>query len=364
MTHCALALALGTFAASAGCVTAQEASPQFSDLAAQAAAARDQQDLPLAIRLYAQAVQQKPDWAEGWWYLGLLQYSTNQFAPAIDAFNHLIQLQPKAAPAVALRGLCEFETGAYEDSLRDLQLAVDHGAANDPQNAQILRYHLAQLLTRSSQFQDALNAYKYFATNHIQDADLLVGIGLAGMRVPALTKEIPAQKRALYQEAGTAGYAFLGDESHQADALFRELFARYPSTPGLHFFYGFLLFAHAPDLAVEQFQSEVALAPENVQARAMLAFTLMVDGKFQKALPQAEHAYAAAPDMELAQLALGRSLAETGETQRAMTLLQQVLKQDPNNLEAHLGLVAIYSHEGKREDAYRERLLCLGLGGK
>jgi Flp pilus assembly protein TadD len=43
-------------------------------------------------------------------------------------------------------------------------------------------------------------------------------------------------------------------------------------------------------------------------------------------------------------------------------LLNKVLQSDPNNLEAHMGMAAIYSRTGRREDAYRERMLCLGLG--
>ena len=66
---------------------AQQA-PGFEDLASQAAAARDQQNLPSAIDLYGKAVQARPDWAEGWWYLTLLQYSANQYSGAIDAANH------------------------------------------------------------------------------------------------------------------------------------------------------------------------------------------------------------------------------------------------------------------------------------
>ena len=64
--------------------------------------------------------------------------------------------------------------------------------------------------------------------------------------------------------------------------------------------------------------------------------------------------------MELAQIALGRSLAETGEEKRAAELLNQVLKKDPESLEAHMGLAAMYARSGKREDAYRERMFCLG----
>ena len=353
-----LTLALLTYP---GRTSAQEAAPQFDDLAARAAAARDQANIPVAIDLYRRAEELKPDWAEGWFYLGVLQYQGNQFPEAIDAFNRLLQLQPTAAPAMALRGLCEFESAAYDDSLRDLEQAVNHGAANQPHNSQIIRFHLAQLLAHAGRFQDALEQYKFFATQHVDAPDLLLAIGLAGLRVTSFPKNIAATDRGIYQVAGEAGYALLAEESERGDDLFRKLFVRYPSTPNLHLFYGFLLFTHDPSLAIDEFRNEVAIVPGNETAHAMLAFTLMIAGRYSEALPEAEHAYSSAPETEMAQLALGRSLAETGDVKRGTDLLNQVLQNDPNNLEAHLGLTSIYSRTGRREDAYRERMLCLSL---
>jgi len=340
---------------------AQEASPQFADLAARAAAARDQQNIPLAIELYTQAEQLKPDWREGWFYLGLLQYGANQFPAAIDAFNHLLQLEPSAVPAMALRGLCEFETGAYDDSLRDLEQSIAHGAANEPRNEQILRYHLAQLLVRAGRFQDALTQYKIFIEKQVDSPDVLLGLGLAGTRVRLLPKEIPETDRGLYLAAGSAGYAFLSGNSELAASIFTELFARYPTAPNLHLFYGYLLFQHDSELAINQFQSELTIAPGNIEAHAILAYTEMIAGRYAEAVPEADHVLAAMPDMEMALIALGRSLGETGDPKHGMELLNRVLQSDPDNLEAHMGLAAIYSRAGRREDAYRERMVCLGL---
>jgi tetratricopeptide (TPR) repeat protein len=340
------------------CVQAQQ---QFEDVAAQAAAARDQQNLPAAIGLYKQAVEAKPDWQEGWWYLTLLQYTTNQYPGAIDAASHLLQLAPHAVPAMALRGLSEFEVADYKGSLRDLEMAVEHGAANDPHNEQIVRYHLALDLTRASRFQDALEQYRALAEKQITAPEMVIGIGLAGMRVTSFPTEIRAEDQELYTNAGRAGYAFLAGQSNQADELFRQMFAKYPTTQNLHLFYGLLLFSHDPELASEQFSSEVAVAPANVDARALLAFTLVLSGKFAEALPEAQKVYAAEPGLPMAQLALGRSLGETGDIEQGTALLKKVLEQDPDNLEAHVGLASLFARAGKREDAYRERMVCLKL---
>ena len=270
-------------------VPPQSAAP-FDDLASRAAAARDQQNLPLAIQLYAQAEQLKPDWQEGWWYLGILQYSSNQYSGAIDAFNHLLQLAPTAVPAIALRGLCEFETAAYGDALRDLQQAVAHGALNEPRNEQIIRYHLALLLAHAGHFQEALDQYRYFAEHQADAPDLKVGIALAGMRVDSFPKDLAPQDRGLYEEAGNAGYVFLSGDNEQANDLFTKLFAKYPSTPNLHYFYGFLLFPHDSSLAIDQFHSELAINPTNETDNALLALTLVIADRWhgrhdQVALP-------------------------------------------------------------------------------
>lgn len=357
--------ALSVLLLAAGCALhtqAQQAPAQsFDELAAQAAAARDQQNLPQAIDLYTRATQARPDWAEGWWYLTLLQYSSNQFPGAVDAANHLLALAPHAVPAMALRGLSEFELADYNASLRDLETAVQHGAANDPHNEQIVRYHLALDLTRAGRFQDALDQYKVFAQKGLSDADMLAGIGLAGMRVTSFPTEIRAEDRPLYEAAGKAGYVFLSGDNNQAESLFEKLFAQYPATPNLHLFYGLLLFSHDPGLAANQFQQEVAIAPGNDSAQALLAYALVIAGRYQEALPVAQRAYAAAPGIEMTQLALGRALGETGDIDHGTQILQKVLDKDPDNLEAHIGLAALFARAGRREDAYRERMVCLKL---
>src|SRR5579875_2070434 len=91
----------------------------FQDVAAQAAAARDANNIPQAIDLYRSAVKLNAQWEEGWWFLGTLLYDTDQFATARDSFEHFLALNPKAAPGWAFLGLCEFETKDYPKALTD-----------------------------------------------------------------------------------------------------------------------------------------------------------------------------------------------------------------------------------------------------
>src|SRR5258708_5696299 len=151
-------------------------------LSQQAAAARDNGRVDDALVLYRRGVALQADWAEGWWNLGTLQYDRNAFAPARDAFSHLLKLEPGAAPGWALRGLCEFELKEYGPSLDDMQRALRLGLDKSPPLAKVTRYHAASLLTRSAQFQTALQYYSQLAALRADDRGAILRAGPGGFR--------------------------------------------------------------------------------------------------------------------------------------------------------------------------------------
>src|ERR1700692_2636563 len=70
----------------------------FEELAAQATAARESNNLPHAIALYREALNIKPAWAEGWWFLGTLCYDSDQYECGRQAFAEFVKVQDNAAP--------------------------------------------------------------------------------------------------------------------------------------------------------------------------------------------------------------------------------------------------------------------------
>jgi tetratricopeptide (TPR) repeat protein len=341
--------------------TAQSAPHRANDLIAQASAARMENDVPRAIQLYSQAVEQNPQWPDGWWFLGSLQYSTGAYVPARDALSHYVEIIPTAGPAFALRGLCEFETGEYHQALTDIQHGISLGAANQPRNEQILRYHEALLLTRLGNYAAALKDYSFFAKNGVTNPELLTAIGLAGLRMPLLPRDVAAEQQELVSAAGSAAYRFMAGDHIAAGEAFQELFQHYPTAHNAHFFYGYLLFATNPDGALEEFQEELKIAPSNADADVMAAWALLLRNAPAEALPYAQKAADEGPTLPSAQLVLGRSLMESGDLKGGAEHLEKALQLEPDNLETHLALVKAYSNLGRKEDARRERLLCLRL---
>jgi predicted Zn-dependent protease len=335
--------------------------PSFDDLASEAAAARIANDVPRAIQLYQQAVQLNPQWDKGWWYLGLLQYETNAYPAARDALTRYLKLAPTAGPAIALRGLCEFETGQYDQSLKDIETGISLGAANQPRNEQILKFHAALLLTKTGRFQEALDEYGWFAQNGITNPELLLGLGLAGLRTPALPKEVVADQRDFYTAAGDAVYEFLAKHRDEAQQAFQDLFHRFPSAPNAHYLYGYLLLQTDPDHAIEELKQELKVSPSNIDADVLLAWACLLENKPAQALPYAQKAFAAQPSASVSLLVLGRSLVETGDLKNGTEYLERAVQLDPKNLEIHIALAHAYSEEGLKQEAWRERMLSIQM---
>jgi tetratricopeptide (TPR) repeat protein len=341
-----------------GQIRAEDHPSSFEEIVAEATAAQDVNDIPRAIDLYTQALQLNPKWQDGWWSLGLLQYGSGAYASATDALSHLLVLHPDAGQALALRGLCEFETGDYSQSLPDLQRGVAFGAATDAHNEQILRYHEALLLARLGRFQEALRSYSVFAEHKISNPNLLLVIGLAGLRMPLLPENVSVDQKELLTAAGNATFQFMAGDIEAAQTAFNDLFQRFPTAPNAHFLYGNLLYAFGPDAAVPQFKKELEIAPDNANARTMLAWSLLMQNRADEALPYAKRIAEEAPERPASQLTLGRALLETGDIGGGIQHLEQARQLQPDNIETHIALAKAYSKSGRDDDARRERALC------
>lgn len=333
----------------------------FADVSVAASSAREQGDVPKAISLYQETVRLNPSWPDGWWYLGTLEYGTNAYASAVDALTHYIELTPKGGPAYALRGLCEFEESAYPQALNDLERGIALGAANQPRNSEIIFYHEALLLTKLGRYEEALGKYALMVKHGTFDEDIANGIGLAGLRLPILPKEIDPAQSQLIANIGTAAASVMRGDMDDGEREFQAIFASHPAMPYVHYLYGYLLSVVAPEQAIVQFNQELVISPKSAIAHSMLAWCLGTEGDFQAALPNAEKSAQEDPSLLMGQLVLGRDMVETGDWNGALPHLETVLKSDPKNLEAHLAMAKAYSELGRKDEARRERLLCLQL---
>ena len=342
-------------AATADKAPASQQQAEFNKLAKQADAAREAGRLEDAIRLYNQALQLNPKWVEGWWYLGSIFYDRDRYGEAREALRNLLSNNAKNGPAWALIGLCEFQLRNYDPALADIQYARVLGMGDNKEFINVTRYHAGILMTRSGQFELGYEALREFAREGNESPNVIEALGLNILRMPFLPTEAPPDKRELILLAGRAAFNQAARRVQDTERAFKELLARYPDAPNVHYAYGVFLLIDLPDAALDEFRRELQVSPANVPAMLQIAFEYIKRNDFENARPYAQQAVEAAPNLFATHNALGRVLLELGKIDEAIKELETGVKQAPDSPEMRFALARAYARAGRKEDAARER---------
>jgi tetratricopeptide (TPR) repeat protein len=321
----------------------------------EAATARDANKSTEAIRLYKEGVQLKSDWLEGWWSLGTLYYDDDLYIEGRDALRRFTHLEPKVGAAWGLLGLCEYQTRDYERALVDLRKADELGLPSEGRLAEVSRYHLAILLTRFEQYEEAMAVLARFAQEGKGDPLKIEATGLAALRKPLLPIEMPPQDRQLVVETGHAAFDAAARHAAKADQEMRDLVAHYPNTPNVHYIYASYLLLTDPDAALKEFDRELELNPAHVPVLVSLSLEYLKRGQADKGVPYAKRAVDAAPDSFAVHTTYGRLLVETGKLDDGIKELETARKQAPGSPQTRIALATAYAKAGRKEDAARER---------
>jgi len=300
---------------------AQSTPPTFDEVAKSASAAREAGKVEEAIQGYKRALEIRPDWNEGWWYLGTMEYDADRYAEAIPAFQKLVKLSPKAAVGWDFLGLCEFETKDYGNSLKHLEKAQSLGDANDPEIARVSRYHLALLMIRSGEFEAATNLLGATFGQGTISPQVRTALGLALLRAPLLPEEIDPSQDALLRASGEIAANLVKAESAKALEGFRMLLADHSETPYVRYAYG----------------------------RALEAA-----GKLEEALRQQEEESRLSPASALPRIEISRLQLRLNHPREASAAAKEAVRTDPNSAAAHLVLGKAWEAAGEKDKAARE----------
>jgi tetratricopeptide (TPR) repeat protein len=333
----------------------------FDELAAQAASARRANEIPAAIELYRQAVQLRASWLEGWWFLGTLSYATYQYSGCETAFDEFVKLDDKRALAWSLLGLCEFETGSYDQALDHLRQGLAAAKDLPPDVEPGVRFHYGLLLSRAGLFDLGKRELERYALGGAHEPMLIEALGVNALHQPWLPQEAPAERLDAAMKAGTAARSWILGETGEAQAAFEELLKEYPTLSGVHYLYGTYLSAIRPEDAMAEFRRELQLNPANADADAMLGLLLLHANKVSCALPYARKAAAERPADPLTEYGYGEVLLAERDLPPAIARLEAAERLDPATLQYHMALASAYSWAGRHADARRERRLSLAL---
>ena len=248
-------------------------------------------------RCIASAVELRPSWDEGRWYIATILYEIDRYAEARDAFAEVLRRQPTHAGAAGLKGLCEFQLRRFDQALIDLLQAREMGVSRSPAIATVVRYHAAILLTRIGEFELANQMLTEFAAEQRR-----LGAGPGGVRGQRAADAGAVRRRCSRTRvigwcwpAGPATPSRRGAWTRRATAL-DELVARYPNVPHVHYARGVLLLTDNADRALDEFRRELEISPSHVPARLQIAFEFLKRGEPSRARGPAAEAAKLAPE--------------------------------------------------------------------
>lgn len=317
--------------------------------------ARLAERLDEAIESYTNALRIRPQWPEGWWYLGAIFYEKDLYAQGRDAFSNLVALAPKRGPAWGMLGLCEFQTRNYERAVISLQRARSLGFDGNQELESVVRYHTVLLYIRFEQFEIAYEILREFLRVGNYSPKIAEAFGLTLLRIPSLPNEVPTNKREEVLLAGQAGLSMGAQRLDEARKAFDTLLAGYPNDPNVHYSFGVFLMRQDADAALSEFRRVLEIEPLHQPAMVQMAFEYLKRRDYDTALPLAEKSVELAPRMYPARNVLGRVLLELGQTARAVKELEEGVRLAPSSPEMHFALARAYTRAGRQADAKREQ---------
>ncbi len=309
---------------------------------------------PEAPGLYQLALAANPRWEEGWWALGTLEYAKDKYPECRDAFRKLVHLSPKGGPALTMLGLCEFGAHQHDQALIHLREGQEFGAGA-PAIDKVAKYQLARLYVRSGSFESALAVLAQLTQIGDDRPAYFSLAGVAALWKPILPEDVPESDREFVYLAGRAFCYAAARKAAAADTAIKELAARYPNSPGVHYLYGSFELRENADRAVDQFLAELKINPSHVGALSALAAEYLRRGEPVTGLLYARQLAAILPGALASHTLLGRLLAEQGDIKEGVRELEKARSIDPDHPQPHIALASLYAKLGRKEDAAYER---------
>jgi tetratricopeptide (TPR) repeat protein len=349
-----LTMATSAYAQSAG---QPGHAPRFENLLHQAEVARDAKRLDEALTLYKRALELKPGWEDGWGIAGSIAYELEKYSECASDFRRLTVLKPDLVPAWTLEGLCEYQLRDYRAALKSLTQVQRLGFGENLELSRAARLHLALVLTKLGYSEKAIGwLYKLMLIERNKTPEIIVAVGVAGLRKHWIPPEVPESERDKVLKLGDAMATFIiGGDRKAAFDKFEAALRDYPKEPDFHYRFGAFLLEQHSDRGIQEIKKTLDLEPGHIPALVALARIYLRRGEPQTALPYAERAVKLSPVDIAAHVTLGQVLLATGDTAGAVRELELGVKLAPESPEVHYNLGSAYDRMGRKADAVRER---------
>ena len=315
--------------------TAQPSAAQYSEIGSRALQEGRYGD---AEQAFEKLKGLEPNTAEVYANLGLIYFEERKFDQAIPELRRALKLKPTLTNSAVILAMCLSELGQYTDTLPGLEKGF---RSTDPQMKRMCGLQLERAYTGlkrdSKAVEVALEMERLYPNDpEVQYHDGKIFGNFAFLTMQKLWQAAPESVWKHQAEAE----ALESQASYEAAITqYREVLARDPQRPGIHYRLGRIHLARSQKsgsaddtgMAAKEFEQELQIAPANANAAYELGEINRNAGQFEQAQQYFHQALIRHPDFEEAHLGLAATLISLQQPAVALPHLQQAIALNPQN---------------------------------
>lgn len=306
-------------------------------------------DFDKAIKAFQKVLFLEKRFAPAYFNLGLAYHSLGQYEKAIESFSKALELDRNLGRAALFLGIDYCKIDAPEKALQPLGEAL---AANpeDPE----AHYWLGKSLLVVGHITEAIPHLEKASVARREDPGLVYTLGRAHLLLAQQTFED------LYKKYPTSSWVhfFLGESSRDqgktdlAIAEFKEALRIDPKIQGAHEALGDLnLKEKRAEAAAAEYMKELEINPYNYAINCKRASLLIQNGDVDQAISILQHTARKTPSLGCAQYELGRARLREDQFEMAAKHLEIAVALNPEYAPAYFLLGQAYSKAGDAEKA-------------
>ncbi|HEY8548905.1 MAG TPA: tetratricopeptide repeat protein [Vicinamibacterales bacterium] len=348
-------LLLATFLITSPDASAQPADPRV--LFQQAVELQKAGKLEAAADAYTAFLEGQPNNVEARSNLGVVFAGLGRYAEAIDAYRRALEIAPSNHAVRLNLGIALYKAARCPEAVFELSRVREA----QPGNLQA-RYLEADCQMRMGASARVIELLSPLENTRPDDRVLAYLLGLAYLQEKQFEKGQLLVDRILRDGDSAEARLMMGvakrgiqDLSGSLEDLGKAVELN-PELPGVHSLYGrALLETGNRDRARTEFEAELARNPLDFDANLYLGVLLKDEAQHEAALGHFERALGVRPGDPGVRYQIATIHVARGETETALPLLESIVEEAPQFLEAHVTLATVYYRLKRREDGDRER---------
>jgi Flp pilus assembly protein TadD len=335
--------------------------PAVEPLFASAMEAQARGDFGLAVTNYRQIVKLQPESFGAWANLGVALVRLGRFEEAIAAYRSALKLDAANRPLRMNLALAFYKKADLRQAAAEFETLLKADATNANSNAQVATL-LADCYLQLGDTSRAIAVAAPAAEAHPEDLDLAWVLGSARIAAGKQRDGLALVERVATQRHNADAYALAGKtwlklgEPDKALKDLEEAARLNPDLSGIYTLRGVAREGTFDQAGAEaDLRKALGLNKNDLEAAVHLGAILYNRRDLPAAKTLLDRALQIDPSSEFALYEMALWKSASGQVEGAVGDLEAVVRRDPNWMQAHVQLAALYYRLNRPQDGLKER---------